>query len=79
MASQDGSVAPQVILLSTIWASRRKKGTRTAETNSDLAVVFQFFTLLSVFAELIQKIPKKTAKTIHIISIIIFLIQTPTE
>lgn len=26
-----------------------------------------------------KKIPKKTAKTIHIISIIIFLIQTPTE
>lgn len=78
MASQGGSVAPQVILLSTIWAGGRKKGTRTAETNSDLAVVFKFFTLL--FAELIQKNTlKKTAKTIHISSIIIFLIQTPTE
>lgn len=62
MASQGGSVAPQVILLSTIWASRRKKGTRTAETNSDLAVVFKFFTLLSVFAELIQKNTQKNSK-----------------
>lgn len=78
MASQGGSVAPQVILLSTIWASRRKKGTRTAETNSDLAVVFKFFTLLSVFAELIQKnTQKKQQKQFTLLALLYFLFRHP--